>query len=400
VRPVSTIATEVGPFAAGIEAELIDPGGSHAKQPRRLALDDTEGGIALSADGRLLARAFNHHAQVLDLATGANVGPPLAADISAMDAIWRLAFSPDGKQLLGRTVHGYWLRWPIAADARSLQDIATVPDRLTLETHRSVTRLDAAGRAALRASDPGAWPLPDARPSPRVARWLEGRPIPARAPGTSPLLLDLTHAYDFAPETVANTYFSVLPTLRPRPFGVQRIAGVDYDLRGMVQVGGPNPENHLDIPVPAVPVAALHMLMTVSTPIPIAEVRTVARVRLHYRDGSQAVLPIRTQREVPGYTAHDRPVPLAWAQTGGMPALGVDDLVIGAPRLANPHPERLIRSLDLELGDTGAVNTSVCLGITLEPVISGAVLRNHSMQGAMPKASAIAKAPSTSRRSP
>jgi WD40 repeat protein len=381
VRPVSTIATEVGPFAAGIEAELIDPGGAHSKRPRRLALDDTEGGIALSADGRLLARAFRHHAQMLDLATGANVGPPLAADISAMDSIWRLAFSPDGRQLLGRTVHGYWLHWPIAADARLLRDIGAVPER-----------------AALRAGDPGAWPLPEARPSPPVARWLEGRPIPARAPGTSPLLLDLTQAYDFAPETVANTYFNVLPTLRPRPFGVQRIAGVDYDLRGMVQVGGPNPGTHLGIPVPAVPVAALHVLMTVSTPIPIADVRTVARVRLHYHDGSQAVLPIRTQREVPGYTAHDRPVPLAWAQTGGMPALGVDDLVIGAPRLTNPHPERLIRSLDLELGDTGAVNTSVCLGITLEPVISGAALRNHSMQGAMPKASSIAEAPSTRRQ--
>ena len=213
-------------------------------------------------------------------------------------------------------------------------------------------------------------------------------------------MLDLTQAYDFAPETAANTYFSVLPALRPRPFGVQRIAGIDYDLRGMVQVGGPNPNAKIGIPVPAVPVAALHLLMTVSTPIPIADVETVAQVRLHYRDGGQAVLPIRTQREVPGYTAHDRPVPLAWAQLGGLPTLGSNDLVIGAPRLANPHPGRLIRSLNLELGDTGAVNSSVCLGITIEPVISAAVLRNNPMQGAIPEASAIAKTPSNPRRSP
>jgi hypothetical protein len=73
---------------------------------------------------------------------------------------------------------------------------------------------------------------------------------------------------------------------------------------------------------------------------------------------------------------------------------------LSAPRLANPHPERLIRSLDLELGETGAVNTSVCLGITIEPVISAAVLRNTSMQGAIPGTSAITRTPSTARRSP
>jgi len=217
------------------------------------------------------------------------------------------------------------------------------------------------------------------------------------------LLLDLTDAYDFGPETVLNTYFSVLPSLRPRPVGVQRIAGVDYDLRGMVQVGAPNPTN-AGIPVPPIPVAALHLLMTVSTPIPIAGVETVAQVRLHYRDGSQAVLPIRTQREVPGYSAHDRPVPLAWAQFRGVGSLGArsgaGDLVLSAPRLANPHPERLIRSLDLELGETGAVNTSVCLGITIEPVISAAVLRNTPRQGAFPEASANAKTSSIARRSP
>jgi hypothetical protein len=107
---------------------------------------------------------------------------------------------------------------------------------------------------------------------------------------------------------------------------------------------------------------------------------------------------------VPGYSAHDRPVPLAWAQFRGVGSLGArsgaGDLVLSAPRLANPHPERLIRSLDLELGETGAVNTSVCLGITIEPVISATVLRNTPMHGASPEASAIAKTSSTARRSP
>jgi hypothetical protein len=402
VRPVAVIATDSGPFAAGIEAELVDPGGPHARSPRRLALDDTEQGLAVSADGHLLARAFHHHAQVLDLATGTNVGPPLAADIPAMDSLWMLAFSPDGRQLLGRTIHGYWLHWPIAADTRALPDIAAEPERFSLAANPQRLRSYPLERAALRARDPGAWPRPEPRPSPPVARWLDGLAVPARAPGTNPLLLDMTQAYDFAPETAANTYFSVLPALRPRPFGVQRIAGIDYDLRGMAMVGSPRPGIGIGIPVPAVPIAAVHLLMTVSTPTPVADVRTVGRVRLHYRDGSQAVLPIRTQREVPGYTDRDRPVPLVWAQLGGLPTLGANDLALGAPRLPNPHPERLVRSLDLELGDPGAVFTWVCLAITAEPAVtSGPVLRTTHQKGAAPRIPPdVATSPPAARRSP
>jgi len=368
-----------------------------------MALDDSESGVAVSADGRLVARAFQRNVQVLDLATGDNVGPPLAADIPAMDVVAQLAFSPDGGRLRARTQYGYWLQWPIASNVRPLPELAAVLGRRgdTGKQSSPIAPLRVA-RTALRARDPGPWPRPEPRPSPPIARWLDGLPIPARAPGTSPLLLDLTAAYDFGPETVLNTYFSVLPSLRPRPVGVQRIAGVDYDVRGMVQVGAPNPTN-AGIPVPAVPVAALHLLMTVSTPIPIPDVETVAQVRLHYRDGSQAVLPIRTQREVPGYSPHDRPVPLAWSQYRGVGSMaarsGAGDLVLSAPRLVNPHPERLIRSLDLELGETGAVNTSLCLGITVEPVISDAVLRNTSRQGATPEPSSIATS-SIARRSP
>jgi hypothetical protein len=285
--------------------------------------------VAISPDGRLLARNFQHHVQLLDLATGANIGPPLAADTSAMDIIWLLAFSPDGSQVLARTLYGYWLHWPVAGDPRPLPDIAAELGLLGLDGEPKPAPVTPAERAALRARDPGAWPRPEPRPLPPVARWVGGLPIPARTHGTSPLLLDMTANYDFAPDTVLNTYFSVLPGLRPRPIGVQRIAGVDYDVRGMTQIGAPHPSVGTDIPVPAVPVAALHLLMTVSVPTPIAEVRTVAQVRVHYRDGSQALLPIRTQREVPGYSAHDQPVPLAWAQLAG----GADDR---APR---PGPQ-------------------------------------------------------------
>jgi uncharacterized protein (DUF2336 family) len=56
--------------------------------------------------------------------------------------------------------------------------------------------------------------------------------------------------------------------------------------------------------------------------------------------------------------------------------------------------------LDLEIASEGNINASVCLAITVEPVISTGVLRNTQAQGGNPDASAIAKASSISGRWP
>jgi hypothetical protein len=84
----------------------------------------------------------------------------------------------------------------------------------------------------------------------------------------------------------------------------------------------------------------------------------------------------------------------------GVPTIGLRDLVLSAPRLVNPHPERLIRSLDLEIAPSRNINASAYLAITVEPVISTTVLRNSPTKGGNPGAIAIARAPSTSGRSP
>jgi hypothetical protein len=139
--------------------------------------------------------------------------------------------------------------WPIAPDLRPTARVAEQlaytqgqegrPDRLHA--------LDAMQRKALRAADSGIWPMADTRPAIAAGHsanmdWQVGQtffdrgPIPDRDPATSPLLLDLAARYNRSPEGVQVPFYSTRPQLRPYPVGVQRIGGIDFDLRGVMDV--------------------------------------------------------------------------------------------------------------------------------------------------------------------
>jgi len=304
------IGTRAGPFVAGKSQDLFLPSVGMARIPDRQARSDSLALLALSPDHRLLAHAFSREVQLYDADTATPIGPPLQSDGTAMDVITQLAFSPDSKQLLARTVLGRWLLWPIASEQRNTAELNMSLARLSVdnENQQAVLVPSTGERAALRARDPGPWRSPDARPVPTAAaRTVSGEPIPMRARDTSPLLLDLGSHFDFAPETLHNRFYSILPTMRPMPLGVQRIAGAEFDLRGMMQVGGAdqfgNPSKDAIItclPLPPLPMAALHVLFTASTPTPLPTGHTVANVILHFADDSQASLPIRAGQEVSG----------------------------------------------------------------------------------------------------
>jgi hypothetical protein len=313
--------------------------------------------------------------QLYDAETGVAIGPPLRGDSNPIDVITQLAFSPKGDRMLARTTQGHWLLWPIAGETRSAAALVAQWKRLDTDNENQKTLLmpSAVERSALRARDPGRWPLPEQRPTPPIAAKVKmDLAIPARAPDTSPLLLDLSSEYDTAPDNVRNTYYNVRPTMRPIPAGVQRIGGVDFDIRGMFQVGGVNQLGEQNsnseiscLPVPAGSTAALHLLLTVSLATPVPTGQTVANVTLRYVDGGTAVLPIRAGQEVRGYAGNDLNVPLAFATDDVLTLFGLEDEVFSAPRLPNPFPRRPVRCLDLTT--TSAFWPLLLLGITVEP---------------------------------
>ena len=388
LRAVGVAATPLGAFVAGSNYDHFDPGGTRSTQPERLAGRQPTAAFAASPDGRLLAHAFRNEVQLYDARTLAHVGPPLYADVSQIDWLVRLAFAPDSRSLLARISGNSWLVWQVGADERGAaelqQALPPLRDEGSFATPRRVPTL--AERQGMRRADAGPWPSPESRPLAKAARVVNGGVIPVRPTHIDPLLLDLTQVYNLPPDLHVSEQTNVLATQRYLGTGLQRLAGVDYDIRGSMQMAGNDSgldaaqiraagrfaERGAGIAVPAVPIAAFHVLLFAGHRSTEAEERLYAQVRLHYRDGSSAVLPIRTTREVPGWTENDGPVPFAWAHGEHLRISGApEQVMLSNPRLPNPHPERIVSTLDLERGD-GTWNHAVFLAVTAEPVTAAA----------------------------
>jgi len=318
------------------------------------------------------------------------VAAPLHTDIGIIDMIPQMAFSSDDRSLLVRSATQQWFVWPVASDQRTRAELRYDADLLHADDigPRFLRAADPHESRRLRQRDPGGHRDADARPRPAVARIVAGVPVPARAPDLSPLLLDLGDFYSSAPESRYNINDSVMPSMDECQFGLTRIEGIDYDVRGGVELrwglggrtGGPQSVHMAaqvrGIRVPATPIAAFHLLIFAPSPVPVDGERTYATVRVHYRDGSEALLPLRTNREVPGFNERDYQTPIAWDQGAYLPLIGVwHGRIINNPRLPNPHPEKLIDALDIETSKEGW-SAFMVFAITGEPVIGDTQARS------------------------
>jgi WD40 repeat protein len=378
VFAVGLTAATGRPILATREQGLLDPDAAATHVGPGTIRDEATTLFAVSHDGRLLANVFGRDVQLYDAATLAAVGPPLRSYIGASDFTRQLAFSPDDSTLFARKQKG--LLWPVRADTRPLAEIRRDAELLSPEAggQRVLQMPSVEQSKRLRDRDVGALPDSDARPMPPVARIIADVPVPARDSGASPLLLDLTSAYTAAAEAGRNMLASVMPGVSKLPWGIARLDGVDYDVRGIVELrqgsghamAGDLQRRAPGIQVPKVPIAAFHVLIVAAFESAEPDERDYASIRLHYVDGSSAVLSIRTQRDVGGNTENDKPVPIAFASGDHLTFIGIlKQTLINNPRLPNPHPERLIATLDLETA-SGKWAEPVFLAITAEPVIA------------------------------
>lgn len=389
VYPIGIAAVRDKPLLAGRDRLILDPGAPDVFQVTGLHGGEATTVFAVSHDGRMIAHAFGGEIQLYDASDLDPIGPPMNVGAGQMNNVSSIAFSGDDRRLLTRVdppIAEPWRLWPVAdrqRNAGELRDEAA----LVLPREAAPRILPFASieeRARLRARDPGPPPIPEARPLPVVVRWLGTDPIPARSPAAGPLQIDLGGVYNRAPASQVNVMNSVLPVIGDSPIGMPRIDGVDYDFRGAVEMRqdgegiSVGSRNHRFEPkqvvrglrVPAQPIAALHILLYASQVVGEPRERAYANVRLHYRDGSQAVLPLRTQREVKGWTEHDRPTPIGWAQGDGLRILGLMSMeAYNNPRLVNPHPEKIIATVDLETVEQ-PFSLPVFFAITAEPVIA------------------------------
>jgi serine/threonine protein kinase/WD40 repeat protein len=375
-KGASLISVAGKPFIAGTGGDVLNAGlASETLLPAPVS-EETMTALAISHDGRFVAHAFRYGVQLYDSQTGAAIGVPLHADLVAIDALAQIAFSPDDRRLLARTLEDHWVMWSIDRD-----------DRTTAELRASSDVLNAkAGDPALDHNpivhvghDTGVWKPKESRPVFDGVRTIGTNPIPGRSADASPLLLDMTNVYNTAPDSLGNLMFNFIPTMGFMPLGIARIDGVDYDVRGALQLHSfTSPLAGVDfkhsvsgIAVPPVPIAAFHPLLVGGMLVPGENLAEQARLVLHYRDGSTAALSIRSGVEIAsGYDESESGVPYAWVWGDPLRLMGyLTQHLLGNPRLANPHPERLVASLDIEV-PVDTLSNPAFFAITAEPVIA------------------------------
>jgi len=179
--------------------------------------------------------------------------------------------------------------------------------------------------------------------------------VPPRDPAASLRLIDLSALYTESFGTPVGMGFNHLPV------GVHRLAGTDFDLRGLIEL------QHADLRplsvavgdrVSYIPVqqrcARLHFLHGVNAAAPA---RTeVARWIVHYADGAQRVWPVRygehlRQWLLPNSESRDAThATLAW-QGQGEPASANAAMCLYQATWENPQPDVEITHLEFQTGD-------------------------------------------------
>jgi WD40 repeat protein len=370
-------AAGMGAVIGGVTQDaVVTADGKKLRWPRIATLEPGAPRVAMSPDGKLYARVYRQEVQLHDAATGALVGPPLVADVNTLDWIFKVEFTPDGKALAARSGLGADLRWPIEREGRIVERLAADIERLlpSVSGDQVLYAPTASERRRLRGNDPGPWPRADARPQiPMASNTKPGLVLPARAEGTPPWLLDLAPVAERDTNWFGNTFWYYVSPRR-MPVGVQRIAGVDFDIRGMLQLGADAEGSGVGegarfacLEVPEIPIAAVYLLAQAFAPSPVPTGEPLARLTLHYRDGSDTVLLLRAGQELPGFAGSDAAAPEAFATDFGLNQIAGIFNTWFVPRLENPHPERVPRCLDLEV--TRSEGAVVVFGITAEPLV-------------------------------
>lgn len=379
ILPLKDGRTVVLPIG-NVDLSVFNASGEIAALPD--VADDTHQSVtAISRDGRWLARGLRDGVALFDLHDRSRI-TRLRVALPRPDEVWQLAFSPDGNGLLARTLHNRYIVWnlepderPVAAIARelALRDLA-MDVSLGGDTARDP---DAGERAALRAHDPGAPFVTPPMAAVSAVRVLPGGAIPPRDPSTPVALLDLTPYYTFGLSEV------FLPSAYPSgdytwvPRGLQRLLGVDYDLRGGVRLEGTDRMRFEFEPIGS------HAPATQQTsPMRIDAVDAlvlrddsendphVAQVRLDYMGGTHADIPLDFGKDTWTY----------WRQPGvdkvtPQAAFGRDARVLDAQfiprsyvfavRVVNPHPERPVKAMTVTRRP-GATFSPVVLALTLQ----------------------------------
>lgn len=333
---------------------------------------------AFSPDGATLAQAVSRGVLLVNADDGRPLGPVLKHWLPEPDEVSQLAFSPDGGELLARTVLGRWLHWPLVPDARP-QGLVAAEGQLLSPAQGSGFRLPGPamqemllGRSAqprhraVAMSFSASSCLPTDAAVPARARQLPAHVLDLDAVYTAPLHFPV----DGGPSDTTGT----VPGRRCWiPMGHQRLLGVDYDLRGVLALqpadGRAAPAGMRSLadtgrlPVPPGRYAGGHVLSSLG-PLRQAHDEPVGEFIFHYRDGGAARVAMRSAPSPTFVLGADYVLPPGLRTALATPQADA----LFAEHLRNPHPGRDVVAVGLAASPSlpAAAVLSV-FAVTMEP---------------------------------
>lgn len=356
---------------------LLDPdGGTHpVSNPRDVRLVHAQ---AFSPDGSILAQAVSKGVLLVDAGDGRPLGPVLKHWLPEPDEVSQLAFSPDGRQLLARTALGRWLHWPLGTDLRP-QELVAAEGRLLSPAQGSAFHLPGPAMQEMLLGRP-------TRPRHRAAAMAfpassclptDGA-IPARPRGLPAQAIDLGPVYTapLHPPVGGGPAggAGIVPGRRCWiPPGHQRLLGVDYDLRGVLELRNPGDAAAATaararagtgtLPVPPGLYASGRVLSMLAPLLQLHD-GAVADFSFHYRDGSTASVPLRSGPSPTWVLGVDYALPPGLRTALATPQADA----LFAEELRNPHPAREVVAVEVRARASLPEATLLSVfAVTMEP---------------------------------
>jgi WD40 repeat protein len=322
--------------------------------------------LAFSRDSRIFA--YSQSPQSIKLLSVDRDWEEIASlDASEPIAYHPAGFSPDGGQFAVVSDNKRIRLWDLRSirsqlaslgldwDAPRLADSSKInePIRAIIESHEHKSRPEAQGGRDFHSD-------------------LETSITP-RDPNAGPYLIDLSRHFNAA---LDDTWHSGLKdnSLAHLPHGLQTFSGVNFDVRGIIQLAGLKfdfgrfPENIEGIRI-NLSCRRIHFLQATQWHLPDGTV--IGRYTAHYADGRRVEIPIVYGTNIRDWWSHELEGPLPQDLSIAWSGWNVDSrstwqaIRLFEWKWENPRPATAIETLDFESSMTDC--SPFLIGITLEP---------------------------------
>jgi eukaryotic-like serine/threonine-protein kinase len=300
--------------------------------------DNSPGFMVFSPDGAMVALLMGRDVGGRDTRVRL-VAPATGQELATLEAGRPLAFTADGAQL---------------ATVGEQSGTLVIWDLRRIRQHLATMKLD---------WDLPPWPPPEPTDSsPLISLTVRPEPdraspkpkgIPPRDPAAKPDLIDLSSYYNggFAANWHGSTPENNLAAL---PTGIQNLAGIDFDVRGLIQVDY-EPSPTVKFPSEVLDIAVgqtcrrLHFLHAANGAGRAEDGTEIGRYVIHFADGQQRHLPLRIGEELADWWTQPNEAgkrfKIAWTGTNR------DTLQRGirlfVTTWTNPRPGVKIQTIDL-----------------------------------------------------